>query len=295
MDAVLSFKGPISGQGTKGTCKSRPVVGAPECVFDGRSPGGMDLAGSNRRKRWELQVQAEFTYFAVFVLIAAILILILMRLFRAANSTIRQLNYESRRDKLQYERIEREKRIQRRALRRGTRKIDGKADSVHWNESGRRARRDYHIDEAADEVFDPVTDVRGMDVRTPWGWPGTGSSGSRPVYRGSRRARPGFAASVANFFKPREVVDEAYLARRRQSIRALVEDRYGRVIYSSNMSEFEWSKPELPREYLKEREQDQMMAMKLAKNVEAESAKFQALRLVADNEATKGQRKASGE
>lgn len=240
-------------------------------------------------------MQAEYTYFAVFVLLAAVLILFLLRMFRAAKSTIRQLNYESRRDRAQYERIEREKRIQKRALRRGTRRIDGKADNVYWDQGDRRARRDYHIDEAADEVFDPVSDIRGSDVRTPWGWPQRQQVAGKFTHQRRARRRSGFTNSIANFFKSKEVVDEAYLARRRQSIRALVEDRYGRVGYNSNMSDFEWSKPDLPREYLEEREKDQMLAMKLAKDVEAEAAKFQALRLVADNENPGKRRKASGE
>ncbi len=239
-------------------------------------------------------MQAEYTYFVVFVLIAASLILVMLRMFRSAKNTIRQLKYESRRDQKQYERIEREKRLQRRALRRGTRRINGKANRVHWDTSDRRARRDFHLDEAADEVFDPVADLRGRDVRTPWGWPQRDMVGGRPAYRRRSTAKSGFATAVADFFKTREVVDEAYIARRKQAIRAMVEDRYGRASMSSHTPDFEWSRPVLPRAYLEERARDQMTVKKLAEGVEAEVAKFSALRLVSDNEKPEERRMASG-
>lgn len=237
----------------------------------------------------------EYTYFALFVLITAVLLLTLLRIFRGAKGTIRQLNYESRRDRLQHERIAREKHIQSKALRRGTRKINGKANSVGWDQSDRRARRDYHIDEAAHEVFDPVSQVRGMDIRTPWGWPG---SNARNGDLSHRRAstRSGFGAAFSAFFRPKQVVDHEVRAQREMSIRALVEDRYGRVGYASKNSEIEWSKPQLPPEYLKEREKDQLLAWKMSQGAADESKRIQGIRLVASNPPGASQRRrASGE
>lgn len=240
-------------------------------------------------------MQAEYTYFALFVLVTAVLLLTLLRMFRAAKGTIRQLNYESRRDRLQHERIAREKRFQSKALRRGTYKINGNANPVGWDQSDRRAKRDYHIDEAAHEVFDPLSDVRGMDVRTPWGWPGSkGRNGS--VYGHGPSTASRFGAAVSAFFSTKKLVDEEVRAKRQRSIRALVEDRYGRVCYSSPASEIEWSRPQLPREYVKKREKDQVLAWKMAQDAENTAKKMNGIHLVADNRSrAREQRRASGE
>lgn len=239
-------------------------------------------------------MQAEYTYFILFVMITSIVLLTLVRIFRAAKGTVGQLRDESRRDRLQYERIAREKHLQSRALRRGTRKINGKSN-VGWDQSGRRARRDYHVDEAAHEVFDPVSDVRGMDLRTPWGWPGSGPS-NRNLARRRKSGRSGFGASFSAFFRPKRLVDEEVRAQREQAIRALVEDRYGRVGRHSQGSEIEWSRPQLPPEYLKEREQDQMLAWKMSQKVASETDRIRSIRLVTDNSiGSRARRKVSGE
>lgn len=236
----------------------------------------------------------EATYFALFFLIAAFLLLTLLRIVRAARGTIRQINDESRRDRLQRERIAREREFQQRALRRGTRRIDGKANKISWDEKGRRAKRTYHFDEAADEVFDPVSDVRGMDVRTPWGWPSSGRKTGAAPNRYAKTTRARMANSIVGFFKPKQVKDADYLQRRERSIRSLVEDRYGRVGHhtASHMPDFEWSKPELPAELIEERKHDQMHANKPNQDVDLKQDKLRGLRVV-DGKAGKG-RKVSG-
>lgn len=241
-------------------------------------------------------MQPELTYFALFVLGAAFLLLTLWRIFRAARNTIYRLNYESRRDRLQHERIEREKRMQARALRRGTRKVNGKAHSINWDRKGRRARRDSHIDEAAHEVFGLASDTRCMDIRTPWGWPES-NGGRRPA---RYRPKPSIASrlrdAASSFFRPKQLVDEQYRARRQQSIRALVEDRYGRVGYGADASEIEWSRPTLPKEYLEERRNDQMVAGKAARRVQIKTNEFKALHLAPDDPQPRAeQKKASGD
>lgn len=237
------------------------------------------------KPRWDLHVQSEYTYFALFLLIATFALMTLWRMFRSARSTFRQLNEESRRDKLQHQRIARERDFQTRALRRGTRGIDGTAHKVRWDKSGRRAQRSYHLDEAADEVFDPVSDVRGMDIRTPWGWPGSKKvNGLRPY-----KARPPVSARIKQamvaFFKPKKAIDEEVRARRALSIRSLVEDRYGRVGFNAGgqMSDIEWSRPALPRELMKERETDQILARKPRQGVQSGTKTLRGLQVVGGN------------
>lgn len=231
---------------------------------------------------------AEYTYFILFVLVTTFALLSLWRIVRAAKGAIRQLNYESRRDRLQHERIARERHFQSRALRRSTRKVNGRTH-VGWDQSDRRAQRDYHIDEAAHEVFDPVANVRGMDVRTPWGWPGARS-------RRRQRAGSDIRSTISDFFRPKKVVDHQVRAQREQAIRALVEDRYGRIRHSAPATEIEWSRPQLPPEYLKERENDQVLAWKVSQEAADKAEKIQAIRLVASNtQPSSAQRRASGE
>lgn len=224
----------------------------------------------------------EVTYFALFFLVAAFLILTIMRMIRAARGTIHQLNKETRRDRLQRERIARERDFQRRALRRGTRRIDGKATMVGWDEKGRRAARSYHADDAVDEVFDPVSDIRGMDVRTPWGWPSSGRKNGAVPNRYAKSTGQRMAGSITGFFKSKKVKDLEYKQRRDHSIRALVEDRYGRVVNhsGSEMADFEWSRPNLPAALIEERRHDQMYARKLNQDVELKQDKLAGLRVV---------------
>jgi len=239
-------------------------------------------------------VDAEYTYFALFVLVTALLVMTMWRMFRAARTTIKQLNYETRRDKRQHERIQNEKHFQSRALRHGTRKINGKPRSVKWDKSDHRAKRDYHIDEAADEVFDYTSDKHGIDVRTPWGWPAP--KGQPKAASRTRRASGsrGIGGTIAQLFKSKQVIDETYLAQRQWSLRHLVEDRYGRVGYaSSHMPDIEYSTPQLPAELIEEREKDQMLAWKPVQ--ETDLQEFKGIRLVADNtKPTDTHKKASG-
>lgn len=236
----------------------------------------------------------EVTYFALAFLVAVFLLLTLLRIIRAARGTIYQLQKESRRDRLQRERIAKEREFQQRALRRGTRRIDGKAHKVSWDNNDRRASRSYHVDEAADEVFDPVSDVRGMDVRTPWGWPSSTRKTGAVPNRYARSTRSRVASSITGFFKPKKVKDTEYQLRRERSIRSLVEDRYGRVGQhtASQMPEFEWSKPKLPAELIEERKHDQMLANKPDQDVDLKQDKLRGLRVV-DGKASKD-RKVSG-
>lgn len=230
-------------------------------------------------------MQAEYTYFTLFFLGAVFILLTLWRLFRATRRTIHQLNHESRRDRLEHQRIAREHDFQTRALRRGTRNIDGEAHKANWGKGGRRAQRSYHVDDAADEVFDPVSNVRGMDMRTPWGWPGSKRINGHRPYNPRPPASARMKAAVVAFFSSKRVVDEEIRARRERSIRSLLEDRYGRVGYhtAGQMTDIEWSRPTLPRELLKERETDQMLAHKPAQGVESETEILRGLQVVGDN------------
>lgn len=230
-------------------------------------------------------MQPEITYFVVFVLITAAAILLLWRLFRAANSTLQDLSNESRRDRLEYERIMREKYRQAQALRRGTRKVNGRHRNVNWDQSGRRAHRSYHVDEAFDEVFDLPTDDRGMDFLTPWGWPAPQGYRNLASYRHPKSRRSGFKHSVAQFFRKRQLVDDEFRARRQRSIRALVEDRYGRVGYAPQMQEVEWSRPDVTTKLVEERQTDQMLARTApGLNVEPGAPELTSIRLVSNDE-----------
>lgn len=244
-------------------------------------------------------MQNDFTYLALFFLAAAFILLTLWRMICAARSTILQLSYESRRDKAQHQRIARERDIQKRALRRGTRKINGKAHKVDWDTADRRAQRYYHVDEAADEVFDPVTDERGMDIRTPWGWPGSKKVNGRRPYKPGPSVTARMKSAARAFFRPKRVVDEEVRARRERCIRSLVEDRYGRAGYfpTGQMPDIEWSRPPLPPELVKERETDQILARKPAQGVQSETKTLRGLQVVGGNPRlgkTKSDRKVSG-
>ena len=207
-------------------------------------------------------MESEYLYFAFFVLAASVLILGSLRMGRAAKTFFETLRQDIRRDRRQRERIEREKRFQSKALRHGTRQINGKKRKVSWDQDSRRARRDYHVDEAADEVFDPVSNRRGMDIRTPWGWPQPQGYKTLAHYRHKTKAPRTIGNRLSGLFRTKQLVDEEVRARRHRSIRALVEDRYGRVGANAHMPDIEWSKPELPQELLEERATDQMFAWK---------------------------------
>jgi hypothetical protein len=228
-------------------------------------------------------LQEEYTYLAIFILAGFFVLLIIWRFIRAAGSTIGQLRFEAERDRYQHQRIAWEKERQYQAFRKSTRKINGKARRVKWDRSDRRAQRDFHIDESADEVFDSSGDYWNKDVRTPWGWPSSAGKRINPAgYRRRPSLRSRMGKSISEFFRPKQVIDDEYRARRERNIRHLVEDRYGPVGQGPQMTEFEWSSPQLPAELLKEREADQVLAQEFSKDPDKEVRNIKAFRLVSD-------------
>ena len=264
----------------------QPVVDVPECISVGKAPYGFAYAILNPGGFWGSKLQEEFTYIALFFLLAVFLLMSLWRIVRAAGTTIGQLRYEADRDRKQHQRIADEKRRQYTAMRQGTRRINGKPRSkgVRWDQGGRRrAQRDFHIDESADEVFNDVSDDRGMDVRTPWGWPSSSGKQFGPALHRPRRSKSsGIRDAISAFFKTKHVIDDEYRAHREQSIRHLLEDRYGRVGSGSQTPDFEYSTPQLPQEYVEERETDQLLASKIPQDPEAVARKIKVFRIVSD-------------
>lgn len=242
-------------------------------------------------------MQEEYTYIALFVLVGVFVLLTGIRLIRAAGNAIGQLRFESERDRYQHRRIAAEKNRQFAALKQVSRKINGKPRKVHWNDGDRRAHREYHLEDVADEVFDVTTDFNGMDVRTPWGWPSSSGKRVNPVVRTRKPAKKsGIGNSVRNFFKTKTVVDEEYRARQRRSMRVMVEDRYGRAGHGFSASEVEWSKPELPPALVRERQSNRIYASKSNQDSEYGLIDAGSLRLVSDRTGTiVEKRKASGE
>ena len=205
----------------------------------------------------ESNLQAEYTYVAILVLLGVFVLLTVWRMLRAAGNTIGQLRYESQRDRYQHKRIADERDRTFSALERGPRRSNISASKIHWDDGDKRAHR---LQEAAGEVYRDINTFPRQEMRTPWGWP---SSGNR---RGA--AGPGQKTALRNrvshstkaFFRSRQVVDEAYRARQAQCIRALIEDRYGRVGHISPVSDIEWSTPSLPPELLRERAAQKLFA-----------------------------------
>jgi len=89
-----------------------------------------------------------------------------------------------------------------------------------------------------------------MHVPTPWGWPGhQGSSASRNHASPNAQEVNGVSESLYHFvdrlFSEKHTVDSReYLLRKDASLRALVEDRYGRA---STMKEIPYQKVKPPR------------------------------------------------
>ena len=215
------------------------------------------------------------------------------RMFIAGRKLIRELRYESTRDRKQAERIAHEQKFQSKALRRGTRKIDGKPRDVDWDQKGKRAGRSFHPDNASHEVFGPASEKRAMDVRTPWGWPSRQGGHANAASTSSKR---GLGRTLSGWFRSKQVVDEEVRARQLQSLRRLVEDRYGRSASGLLPSDMEWSKPQLPDAYLREREQDQMLAWRPDQDRTPDTDQMERLSVVAeDSSSEKDRQKASGE
>lgn len=230
-------------------------------------------------------LQAEVTYVAIFVLVGVFLLLTLLRMLRAAGRTIGQLRYESKRDRLEHKRIREQKYMEFRALNRSSRKIDGKATRVHWDGTGRRARRDFHFDETVGGVFNDMNKFRNMDVRTPWGWPGASGRGISPAGRRPRASmKTRFQVAAGNLFRNKRVVDAEHRARQQRNIRALLEDRYGRAGQHLTSAEIEWSRPALPPELIREREEARIFANMPSQQSRDVDIKAGSLRLVSDEE-----------
>lgn len=242
-------------------------------------------------------MQAETTYLVIFVLAGFLAILTIWRFIRAAGTTIGQIKFESERDRYQHQRIDWQREREYQQFRKASRKIDGKASNIHWDDGDRRAHRGFHVDDAADEVFDLATETRAMDVSTPWGWPSSSAKKvNRAGYRVKAPSRKRKENAFVNFFKSKQVVDEAYKARRARSIRHLIEDRYGRVSDTPQMEEVEWASPKLPAELLKERASDQVLGRDNKKHSIEETREVRALRLVSDvPERMRTQQRALGE
>ena len=245
----------------------------------------------------ESKLQAETTYTVIFVLAGFLAILTIWRFIRAAGTTIGQIKFESERDRYQHQRIEWQREREYQQFRKASRKINGKANNIHWDDSDRRAHRQLHVDDAADEVFDLTTEPRAMDVSTPWGWPSSSAKKvNRAGYRVRATSRKRKGNAFVNFFKSKQVIDEEYKARRARSIRHLVEDRYGRVSDTPQMQEVEWASPELPAALLKERASDQVLGRDNKKHSIDDMKEIRALRLVSDVPGTvKAQQRALGE
>lgn len=88
-------------------------------------------------------------------------------------------------------------------------------------------------------------------VRTPWGWPGAEHHGGESVQGGGygdMAAHGGLRRWVDHLIaEKRTIQDEDYLKRREDSLRALLEDRYGRAVKASEMT-FRKVKPPLLRD-----------------------------------------------
>ena len=238
-------------------------------------------------------MQAEYTYVAIFVLLGVFILLTAWRLLRAAGNTIGQLRYESQRDRQQHKRIAAERDRTLTALEKGPRRVSGKATKINWDNSDKRAQR---LKKAASDAYRDIDTFPEQEVRTPWGWP---SSGGRSL-SGVRKNRPALSTRVSNsakdLFRSKKVVDDAHRARQAHSIRALFEDRYGRVGHNIPASDIEWAKPKLPPELLKEREARRFFANQPNQDSDFGENRKNGLKLVSsDNDPVTQERKAAGE
>ena len=209
-------------------------------------------------------MQTEQLYFVLAVLSATFIVLLLLRLGKSASRTIDDLRRESDRDRLQHARILQQKHAQEEALRRTTRKINGKPVKRSWGHRRQRAIRDHQLQGAASEAFDAVSSrERERREGTPWGWPS--KAGHKPQKRSVRKrtTRSGISRFWSGLFRKKEEVhSDSYKLRCEQSLRNMVEDRYGRASRDVEMTEIDWAKPNLPSELVQEREVEHMLAWK---------------------------------
>ena len=89
-------------------------------------------------------------------------------------------------------------------------------------------------------------------VRTPWGWPGSELHGGEPVHGAAGPAEMGAHGGLRRWVdhlisEKRTIQDESYRKRREDSLRALLEDRYGRAVKPSEMT-YRKVKPPLLRD-----------------------------------------------
>lgn len=214
-------------------------------------------------------MQAEATYFALAVLVTSLVLMVVLRLTKSAGKTISELRRESQRDRLEHARIARQKYFQEEALRRGSRRVNGKARMVRWDASGRRATRDFHLENEAGEIFGSSRRRSfNIDANTPWGWPA--QKANHPLVVPSRNK---YAEAISGFWKrlvatKKTVGDSEYRSRFENSMRHLLEDRYGRVDHEHKLPSVPWVPPELPEELLEERRSDQIHARKLTSDEE---------------------------
>lgn len=107
----------------------------------------------------------------------------------------------------------------------------------------------------------PVTARQLQTVRTPWGWPQHGqSSKQKTTHAEMSHSLRGLADKLLNPKKTKE--DQDYLEKRNASIRALLEDRYGRA---SRMKEMPYQKVKAPLLRDPSRPYDQLDSMPSSK------------------------------
>ena len=214
-------------------------------------------------------MQAEYAYFVVAVLVTSLVLMVILRLTKSAGKTIGELRRESQRDRLEHARIARQKYFQEEALKRGSRRVDGKARMVRWDAQGRRATRQVHLEHEAGEAFRANRPHHlNIDANTPWGWPE--QKANHPLIVPTRNK---YVEAISGFWKrlvaTKQIVgDSEYRTRFEKSMRHLLEDRYGRVGYEYETTTVEWVPPELPQELVEERRGDQMHARKLVTDEE---------------------------
>ena len=89
-------------------------------------------------------------------------------------------------------------------------------------------------------------------VRTPWGWPGSELHGVESVHGAADPGKQGVHGGLRRWVdhliaEKRTIEDETYRKRRQDSLRALLEDRYGRAVKPSEMT-YRKVKPPLLRD-----------------------------------------------
>jgi hypothetical protein len=138
----------------------------------------------------------------------------------------------------------------------------------------------------------PATARQLQTVRTPWGWPQHGQpSKQKPGHAEMSHSLRGLTDRLMNPKKTKE--DQEYLEKRNASIRALLEDRYGRA---SRMKEMPYQKVKAPLLRDPSRPYDQLDSMPSSKadqvvsKLSRQSGAAKAIRLSASklNQAAEG-------